>query len=33
MIDQLFSLPIAQVRAIGAVTLALAVIGLWIVRH
>ncbi|MCC4602439.1 DUF2065 domain-containing protein [Xanthomonas campestris pv. badrii] len=33
MIDQLFSLPVAQVRAIGAVTLALAVIGLWIVRH
>ncbi|KAB7766221.1 DUF2065 domain-containing protein [Xanthomonas maliensis] len=33
MIDQLFSLPTAQVRAIGAVTLVLAAAGLWIVRH
>ncbi|MCC4587092.1 DUF2065 family protein [Xanthomonas sp. NCPPB 1067] len=33
MIDQLFSLPISQVRAIGAVTLVLAATALWIVRH
>lgn len=33
MVEQLFSLPTAQLRAIGGVTLVLGAIALWIVRH
>ncbi|MEA5123234.1 DUF2065 domain-containing protein [Xanthomonas floridensis] len=33
MVEQLFSLPTAHLRAIGGVTLALGAIALWIVRH
>lgn len=33
MVEQLFSLPTAQLRVIGGVTLVLGAIALWIVRH
>ncbi|MEC3888707.1 DUF2065 domain-containing protein [Xanthomonas campestris] len=33
MVEQLFSLPTTQLRAIGGVTLVLGAIALWIVRH
>ncbi|MCS3745887.1 hypothetical protein FHY18_001448 [Xanthomonas arboricola] len=33
MVEQLFSLPTVQLRAIGGVTLLLGVIALWVVRH
>ncbi|MEA9564050.1 MULTISPECIES: DUF2065 family protein [unclassified Xanthomonas] len=33
MVEQLFSLPAAQLRAIGGVTLVMGAIALWIVRH
>ncbi|MFB8923453.1 DUF2065 domain-containing protein [Xanthomonas arboricola pv. juglandis] len=33
MVEQLFSLPTAQLRAIGGVTLVLGAIALWVVRH
>lgn len=33
MVLQLFSLPTAQLRAIGGVTLVLGALALWIVRH
>ncbi|MBB4130410.1 DUF2065 family protein [Xanthomonas sp. 3075] len=33
MVEYVFSLPIAQQRAIGGVTLVLGAIALWIVRH
>lgn len=33
MVEQLFSLPTAQLRAIGGVTLVLGAVALWIVRH
>ncbi|MCS3809301.1 DUF2065 family protein [Xanthomonas sp. 4461] len=33
MVEQLFSLPTAQLRAIGGVTLLLGVIALLVVRH
>ncbi|WP_115510672.1 DUF2065 domain-containing protein [Xanthomonas arboricola] len=33
MVEQLFSLPTAQLRAIGGVTLVLGAAALWVVRH
>ncbi|MCC4634191.1 DUF2065 domain-containing protein [Xanthomonas dyei] len=33
MVEQLFSLPTAQLRSIGGVTLVMGAIALWIVRH
>ncbi|WP_115528219.1 MULTISPECIES: DUF2065 domain-containing protein [Xanthomonas] len=33
MVEQLFSLPTAQLRGIGGVTLVMGAIALWIVRH
>ncbi|MBB4732299.1 DUF2065 domain-containing protein [Xanthomonas arboricola] len=33
MVEQLFSLPTVQLRAIGGVTLVLGAIALWVVRH
>lgn len=33
MVEQLFSLPTSQLRAIGGITLVLGAIALWIVRH